>query len=274
MRTSTLLATLAIALFTADSLEAQRRANGRNRARRPDEVTNRVGVFFSETDAPKTDGEKVADLNTIDLVRAAAAANQVTMLYLHDGEAERSVVRQFESMLFRMDKPGDVLGIKLRMFHCGQIDVSKAPALKARYAKDIPMFVAFVKTGKELPKVSMRGYKAKASELEKLVDRASKGAFKPSLKTFAKKYADFVEDYEQVLKEKTAAEREATKAESKTDRKKAEKEIAAAEKQEDKLLEAEEKLLEKIREPARGSRKIGGRNLRRTTFGPNWSRHD
>ena len=267
MRNLTLISTLAVALFAADTLEAQRRGGGRNRTRRTEEITNRVGVFFTETDAPKTDGDKVADLNTIDLVRAAASANQVTMLYLHDGEAEQSVVRQFESILFRADKTGDVLGIKLRMFHCGQIDISKEPAMKARYGKDAPLFIAFDKTGKELPKVSMRGYKAKASALEGLADKASSGAFKPSLKTTAKKYAKIVEGLEEALKDKKDAEQDATKAENKADRQKAEKQIAAAQKKEDKLLEAEEKLLAKIRQPERGSRKIGGRNTRRGAQG-------
>ena len=67
----------------------------------------------------------------IDLVRAATSAGQVTMLYLHNSEADRTVVRQFENLLFRADTLGDVLGIKLRMFHCGQIDISKTPAMKA-----------------------------------------------------------------------------------------------------------------------------------------------
>ncbi len=268
MRTCTLLATLAVAIFTADTLEAQRRGgNNRSRWRRPAEITTRVGAYFTETDAPKTDGNKVANLNTIDLVRAAASAGQVTMLYLHNSEADRNVVRQFENLLFRADTLGDVLGIKLRMVHCGQIDISKSPAMKARYGKDVPMFVAFDKTGKELPEVSMPGYRAKASALEKLVDRASSGAFKPSLKTFAKKYAGIVGDLEAAIKAKSDGEQKSTEAENKADRKKAEKAIEKAQKQEDKLLKAEEKLLEKIRQPARGDTHVGGRMPRRGTQG-------
>lgn len=268
MRTCTLLATLAVAIFTADTLEAQRRGgNNRSRWRRPAEITTRVGAYFTETDAPKTDGNKVANLNTIDLVRAAASAGQVTMLYLHNSEADRNVVRQFENLLFRADTLGDVLGIKLRMFHCGQIDISKSPAMKARYGKDVPMFVAFDKTGKELPEVSMPSYRAKASALENLVDRASSGAFKPSLKTFAKKYAGIVGDLEAAIKAKSDGEQKSTEAENKADRKKAEKAIEKAQKQEDKLLKAEEKLLEKIRQPARGDTHVGGRMPRRGTQG-------
>lgn len=264
MRTCTLLATLVVAIFATDSVEAQRGGGGRNRWRRPDEITNRVAIYFSPAEAPASDGDKIADLNTIDLVRAAAAADQVTLLYLHDGEADEQVVQQFESALFRADKSGDELGIKLRMFHCGQIDISKSPALKQHYGKDVPLFVAFDKAGKELKPVSMPGYKAKASALESLVDQASAGAFKPALKTLAKQYADIVDDLEQVLRDKEAATQAQTKASNdKAKSKKAERELADIAKLEEKILKAEEKLLEGLRMPARGTQRLGGRNNRR-----------
>ncbi|MFT4514184.1 MAG: hypothetical protein ACI89X_002670 [Planctomycetota bacterium] len=263
MRTCTLLATLCVAIFVGDNLEAQRRGGGRNQ-RRPEEITNRTAAYFTETNAPATQGKKIAPFNSIDLVRAAAAAGQVTVLYLHNSEAERRVVQQFESAVFRTDKSGDVLGLKLRMFHCGQIDISKSPAMKARYEKDVPVFIAFDKTGKELKIVSMSGYKAKASALEALIDQASAGAYKPSIKTIAKKHAKIVGNLEEALKAKTAAEQDQTKAgNDKSKAKKAEKAMAAAVKLEEKALKAEEKLLEDLRLPARGDKKLGGRNNRR-----------
>ena len=175
MRKTTLFTALALALLASDTLDAQRRSRGRNRNqwRRPEEVTNRVGVYFKQVQGPETDGDKIADLNTIPLVREAVAADQVTVLYLHDGELEDRPVRAFESALFRADVRGDELGIKLRMFHCGQIDVSKDPALKARYGKKTPLFIAFDKSGKELRPVSMSGMKPNATGLEGLLDRAS-----------------------------------------------------------------------------------------------------
>ncbi len=263
MRTSTLLATLCVAIFVADNLEAQR-GGGRGRARRPDEITSRTAAYFSEIDAPATQGDKVAPLNSVDLVRAAAAADQVTVLYLHDGEAEKQIVQKFESAMFRTDKSGDELGLKLRMFHCGQIDISKSPAMKARYEKKVPMFVAFDKTGKELKEVSMSGYKAKASTLEALLDQASAGAYKPSVKSIAKKYGKIIDELEEALKDKAKAQQDLTKAgEEKSKTKKAEKALAAATKLEEKMLKAEEKLLEGVRLPARGTKKLGGRNNRR-----------
>ncbi len=264
MRTSTLLATLCVALFVADNLEAQRRGGGGRNGRRPEEITNRTAAYFTEVDAPATQGDKIAPFHSIDLVRAAAAAGQVTVLYLHNSEAERRVVQQFESTLFRPDQSGDQLGLKLRMFHCGQIDISKSPAMKTRYEKDVPMFIAFDKTGKELKVVSMSGYKAKAGKLEALIDQASTGAYKPSIKTITKKYGKIITDLEKALKAKTQAEKDQTKAgNDKAKAKKAEKAIAAATKLEDKALTAEEKLLENLRLPARGDKKLPSRNNRR-----------
>jgi hypothetical protein len=265
MRISTLLATLSVALFVADDLAAQRRGGGRSRmGRRPAEITNRTAAYFTEVDAPASQGDKVAPFNSIDLVRAAAAANQITVLYLHDSEASRRIVQQFESALFRTDQSGDQLGLKLRMFHCGQIDISKSPAMKTRYEKDVPVFIAFDKTGKELKAVSMSGYKAKASKLEALLDQASSGAYKPSVKTIAKKYGKIIIDLEKALRAKAKAEQDQTKAgNDKSKAKKAAKDIEAATKLEDKALEAEEKLLEDLRLPARGEKKLGGRNNRR-----------
>ena len=75
MRKTTLFTAVALALLATDTLNAQRRARGRNRDqwRRPEEITNRVGVYFQEVQGPETQDDKVADLNTIPLVREAAA---------------------------------------------------------------------------------------------------------------------------------------------------------------------------------------------------------
>jgi hypothetical protein len=136
--------------------------------------------------------------------------------------------------------------------------------MKTRYEKDVPMFIAFDKTGKELKAVSMSGYKAKASKLEALIDQASTGAYKPSVKTIVKKYVKIVDDLEKALRAKTQAEQAQTKAgNDKSKAKKAEKAIAAATKLEDKALTAEEKLLENLRLPARGDKKLPSRNNRR-----------
>ncbi|MCK5944457.1 MAG: hypothetical protein KAI24_20885 [Planctomycetes bacterium] len=271
MRKILLLATITVAVFATDVLEAQRGGGrSRNRWRRPEEVQNRVAVYFQEVAGPATDGDKVADLNTIELVRAAAAADQVTLLYLHDGEADERAVRLFEAMLFRADKAGDELGIKLRLFHCGQIDISKSPALQERYGKTAPLFVAFDKAGKELRPVSMRGLKPDARGLEGLLDRAAKGAFKPTLPAFAKKYGKLVAELEKVLNDKAEAEQDQAKAgDDKGKQNQARRELEAAAKAEQKLLDEEQKLLADVRIPARGNKKLGGLPNRRGDRGGN-----
>ncbi|MAD34618.1 MAG: hypothetical protein CMJ88_12805, partial [Planctomycetes bacterium] len=242
----------------------------RNEWRRPDEISNRVAVYFKEVAGPETDGEKVADLNTIELVREAAAADQVSVLYLHDGTLEERPVRAFEALLFRSDVKGDELGIKLRLFHCGLIDVSKDPALKQRYGKKTPLFVAFDKSGKELRPVSMSGLKPNPTGLEGLLDRASKGAFKPLLPTFAKKYGKLVVDIEKLLKERSEAESDQAKAgNDKAKQNKARRELEAIAKAEQKLLEKEQEMLAEMNFPERGDKRLGGRrpNRRNNTSG-------
>ena len=270
-RTTSLLAALCLTMIAVDTAEAQRRAaggragrGGRNAWRRPEEISNRVAVYFKEIDGPETDGKKVADLNTIELVRAAAAADQVAVLYLHDGELEERPVKAFEAMLFRADVKGDELGIKLRLFHCGQIDISKDPALKERYGKKAPLFVAFDKSGKELKPVSMTGLKPNPTALESLLDRASKGAFKPLLPTFAKKYGKLVVDLEKLLKERSEAETDQAKAgNDKAKQNKANRELDAIAKAEQKLLEKEQEMLADMNFPERGNKRLGGRRPNR-----------
>ena len=266
MRKTTIFTAVALALLATDTLDAQRRARGRNRDqwRRPEEITNRVGVYFQEVAGPQTEDGKVADLNTIPMVREAAAADQVAVLYLHDGALEDRPVRTFESALFRADVRGDELGIKLRLFHCGQIDISADPALKERFGKKAPLFVAFDKSGKELRPVSMSGMKPNPTALESLLDRASKGAFKPVLPSFAKKYGKLIQDLEKVLKERAAAEE--AQAEAGGDRaklNKANKQLEAAGKAEQNLLDKEQEMLAEMRFPERGSKRLGGRRPNR-----------
>jgi hypothetical protein len=74
------------------------------------------------------------------------------------------------------------------------------PALEARFGKHAPLFVAFAIDGKAEKEVSMAGYKANPKALEAQLDKAAKGAMKPSLETFAKKYGELVQELEGVLR--------------------------------------------------------------------------
>lgn len=277
MRLTTLLATLALSSLLTTPLEAQRGGGGRGAGaaagrggmrdawRRPDEIKSRFAVSFRDVQAPKVEDEKVAPLETIELVRAAAAANQATLLYLYDGKADEKVVGEFEDKLFRGDAAGDELNLKMRCFHLGRLDIGSDPTLKDRFASEAPLFVLFDKDGKESKRVPMVGYEADGRALEAALDKAGKGAVKPSVAAFAKKYDDLLDDLEQLLKDKQAAERDLAKAgNDKAKQKKAEKEIEELTKAEQKLLEKEKELLEKAQLPERpeGGAQAGGGRFR------------
>ncbi|HEX5053817.1 MAG TPA: hypothetical protein VFZ65_18700 [Planctomycetota bacterium] len=240
----TCMTSLAATLLVAALVPAQGGGRGRNR---PEEIQNRVGVYFSDIAGPATEGDKVADLNTCELVRAAAAANQVTVLYLYDSSDDRDVRETFERALFGSDE----MGIQLRCFHCGRIDLAKDEALKAKYIKQAPLFVVFDKDAKPSD-ISMNGYKVAGNGLEKLLEKAAQGVVKPSLASFAKEYGGFVRDMEQLLnKKKLATTKQAKAGADKGKRLEAEKDLKVVEGEEQKLLAKEKELLEKVKLPER-----------------------
>lgn len=228
------------------------------RFRRAEEITNRVGAFFGDIAGPATDGDKVADLATTELVRNATSQNQLTVLYLVDLTDDEDVRGQFERQVFA----GDEIGIELHCFHCGRIDLAKEKQLKERYAKKAPLFVVYDQKGKET-EVPMAGYKASATSLQKALEKAANGTIKPSLAAFAKQYGGIVRDLEQVLNQKkTASEKAAKAGDDKQKRAEAEKDIADAEAEQKKLLDQENELLGKMRLPERAAnaQRLGGFN--------------
>jgi len=254
MRTVTFAAAVTVSLLIVQDTMAQG-GGGRGRGR-AEEITNRVGAFFTDVSGPAVDGEKVADLATIDLVRAAAGAEQLSVLYLVDGGDDQDVRDQFEVQMFGTDE----IGIELRCFHCGRIDLAKEPTLKTKYGKQAPLFVVFDKDGKA-DELSLSGYKASATSLQKLLEKAASGVVKPSLAGFAKEYGNMVRDIEQLLtKKKQANEKLAKAGADKVKRTEIEKEIKALEAEEKKLTDKETDFLTRGRLPERGAnaRRLGG----------------
>ncbi|MBL8728840.1 MAG: hypothetical protein JNM25_10445 [Planctomycetes bacterium] len=245
------VALAAITLLLTSATPAQ----GRGR-QRPDEITNRTGAFFADTQGPATEGDKVADLATCELVRAAASAGQLTVLYLYDSGDDADVRSQFERTLFANDE----LGIELRCCHCGRIDLRKDKALAAKFGKQAPLFVVFDQHGKDTD-VVMNGYKASASSLQKALEKAAQGAIKPSLAAWAKDYGGFVRDLEQALaKQKLATERQAKAGADKAKRIEADKDVKAADEDVQRVLGKEAALLAKVRLPERpaNAERLGG----------------
>lgn len=266
----TILVLATTAATTADGLLAQR-GGGRggrdafSRWRQPEEITNRVGLFFNDVPGPAEDGDKIADLDTVEIVRAAKAANQLTVLYLVDRQDEEAEWPRgvFEFMLGRDQE----LGIQLRAFHCGRIDLGKAPALKAKYEKERPLFVVFDQEGKPT-EVPMSGYRPAGSKLKKALEKAAAGAMKPSLTRFAKDYGKIIKDYSELLQDRKDAQTEMTKnRDDKGKVRKAEKELLKLMKAEAKILEKEGELLGKFTFPDRGTQRVGGIRPRRNRDG-------
>lgn len=263
MRLSSVVAAFTVALLFVDCTAAQGGGGGgggRGRGR-PEEITNRVGAFFTDVAGPATEGDKVADLGTIDLVRAAVGASQPTVLYLYDSGDDEEVRSQFDRAVFASDE----LGIELRCFHCGRIDLSKEAALKTKYGKQAPLFVVFDGKGKPA-ELSMAGYKASASGLGKLLEKQAGNSVKPSLAAFAKNYGDLVRDLEQALaKKKLAEQKQARAGGDQQKRADAEKDVKAAEAEQQKLLDKEKDLLAKNRLPERSDKavRLGGRGFGR-----------
>ena len=257
MRTAPIPVLLALTLTVAVTDAV---AQGRGRGR-PDEITNRVGVFFTDVAGPQpADGEAGA-LAAVDLVRAGASAGQPTVLYLVDGRDDADVREQFERALFAADD----LGILLRCFHCGRIDLKGETALAARYGKQAPLFVVFDRDGKGGEIVAMAGYKASAKALETQLLKAAQGLVKPSMPAFVKEYAGLVRELEQLLaKRKNGQERLAKAgAADKAKRAEIERDLAAIAKEEQKLLGRERELLDRIALPERSAeaRRLGGRGF-------------
>jgi uncharacterized membrane protein YgcG len=255
MKPLPVLALLCIGLTCMQSAAAQR-GPGRGR---PDEITNRVGVFFADAEPPKAEAEgKPLDLAKADMVVAGAGMNQPTVLYLFDGADDQDVRQQFERTMFA----GDEIGIMLRCFHCGSIDLQKAEGLKAQYAKLAPVFVVFDASGKAEDPVSMSGYKPSVKSLQNQLVKAAQGTVKPSLNGFAKEYGDLVRDLENLLgKKKIASERMAKAGADKVKKAGFEKDLEAIDKDEKKLLDHETEMIKKLNLPERpgNARRLGER---------------
>lgn len=251
----------AVAVFAALLLVAPTVAQGGRGRGRAEEVQNRVGSFFVDVPGPATGADgKAGDLAATEFVRAAAGKGQPAVLYLVDTRDDQDVRDQFERALFG----GDEIGILLRPFHCGRVDLKADPELAAKFGKQAPLCVVFDKDGKAGEVAAMNGYKASTKSLETALGKAAAGLVKPSLAAFAKEYGGFVRDYEALLaRKKLASEKLARAGADKGKRTDAEKDLAALEKEEAKLLAGEQQMLGKaplVERPA-DAKRLGARTF-------------
>jgi hypothetical protein len=254
MRTVPALAALLFVTILAGPVVAQR---GRGE---PEEIQNRTGAFFVDAEAPRVPSGQPIDLAQTEFVRAAVAAGQLSVLYLYDSTDDEEVRGQFERGQFNSQD----LGICLRCFHCGRIDVSKDEALKDKFAKQTPMFFVFDEKGKLSGEASMADYRPSISTLSRMLEKAAQGVIKPSLDAFSKQYSAIVREIRQVVTKRTVAQEKRTRAkgddpESKKKRAEAEKELADLVAEEQKLILRENELLAKMKLPERpaNAKRIG-----------------
>jgi len=256
------LLTVAALLF-ADTALAQRGGRGR-----PEEITNRVACFFVDVAPPVGEGAMATELANTDLIRAAAGANQVAVLYLFDGGDAANMREQFEKTMFG----NDTIGLHLRFFHCGRIDVAKAPALKSKYGKDLPLFVTFNKEGKQADDAAMPGYKASGNALVKALEKAGNPVYKPSLAAAVKNYSELVRDLEQMIARRKLLEDRQSRttgddASAKQKRAAIDKDLKDLDAEKAKLEQKETELIQKLHMPVRDSKAVqlgggGGRGGR------------
>jgi hypothetical protein len=251
-----ILATIAVCL--AAPAFAQRGGRGRSEA-----ILARLGNYFVDTQVPATGGDMAADpLAEVAMVKEAASAHQLSLLYLYDPKANETKHQQFEQVLFGNEE----LNIALRCFRCARIDVSANAEAKAGFGKQAPLFVAFNAEGKRAGEVSMAGYKAVVNPLVQMLAKAATGTVKPALPDFVQRYRGVVHDLEMIEGRRKAIDERMSRLTDKDGERRAEleKDKKTLADDEQKLLATEKELLQKAMVPARDpkAQRLGGRERR------------
>ncbi len=236
------------------------------RGRRSPAIDERVGAFFvpvrvdsaaAPADATKKDKDQDL-LAPLPFVVAAVGEKQRSLVYLCDAATDADQHAQFERTLFTDD-----VGVALRFFACARIDVSAATAtaLRARYGKQVPLFVAFDAAGKAAGELSMAGFKPDAKGLVDLLDKTVGKQNKLTLGAFVKEYKDVVRDLERLAEQERLLDAKDQKIDSGDKQKRAaiEAERRKLEAEQKKVMAAERELLQQVDLPARaeGAERVG-----------------
>lgn len=185
----------------------------------------------------------------------------MSVLFVYDSSAG-SRLAKFKNTLFANED----VGVALKVFRKVGIDVSKDQVARDHFGQKVPSFVTFDVKGEQSGELTMSGYKAKAGDVLKLLNKAAKGHGDMPLKTFVKKYRSFLNELDQIEgKKSTCAQKRARlEASGKTAKvakvAKAERAIA---KREAKILDGEKKLLAAVKaydaDADAGKKRSGGR---------------
>lgn len=258
MRTepSFVLLPLALTLVLAATAVAQRGGRGR-----PEEIQNRVSCHVVDVTVPVTPGEPLPELATIGFLQTAASQGQPAVLYIYDGAVDAPTRQQFERTLFG----NDTMGLHLRCFHFGRIDLAQNDALRDRFKKT-PLFLTFGKDGKQAAEVVMAGYKPSGNALVKALEKAGNPIYRPSLAAVVDRSAGLVRDLEQVLARRRLLEERLARASgddagSKQKRAELQKDLAQLDDEQREIEQQESELVRRQNLPALDPKavRIGGR---------------
>jgi len=169
----------------------------------------------------------------------AVKQKQLVLVYITDSTAEE--LPRMEAALFKNEE----LGIAMKIFRRIKIDVAKDTVAKTIWADKVPTFITYDAKGKQVDEVHMQGFKAKAGDVMKILAKASKGHGDLPVKTFVKKYREFLNKLDQVEGKKGTLQQKIARAKESGGRKldKLEAEGKVLAKAEEKLLEEEKKIL-------------------------------
>lgn len=249
-RRSLVVVVLAVAVGAVD-LAAQRGGPS-------EEIRSRQGAWFVDVKLPKPDtvGGKIA-LEATTLVEAAVKDRNLAFLYIWDPEQLPAKHAQFEQVIFGHAE----INTALRCFLCGRVNLAENPHAKDEFGRKTPLFIAFNDEGKQVGEVSIANYRAKASPIVGLLEKAHAGHGKMSLESFVTGYRKFLRDYQIYEGRKKVLEQKRARLQEKSPvpagkLKDVEKEQAELDVDLEKMLVAEKQMLEAAKVPTRDPKAV------------------
>ncbi|MBN2492220.1 MAG: hypothetical protein JXQ29_15340 [Planctomycetes bacterium] len=108
--------------------------------------------------------------------------------------ADGKKVTTFESAVLKKEE----VAIALKIFRCLKFDIARDKVAKEVYGDKVPLFLAYDASGKLVEELHVPDYKCNSTALMGLLVKATRGHGKLPLKTFIKKYRDFLGDLDKL----------------------------------------------------------------------------
>lgn len=138
------------------------------------------------------------NFETVKELKDAVAKGSLTLVYIVSS-ADGKKVTTFETAVLKKED----VAISLKLFRCLRLDIARDKVAKEIYGDKVPLFIAYDATGKKVDEVYLPGYKCKSEPLMDLLVKATRGHGKLPLKSFIKKYRDFLNDLDKLEGKKT-----------------------------------------------------------------------